>query len=128
MNQRLRLLKKSSKISEETYKLLRSSDGIAPRLYGLPKIHKEGVPLRPIVSFVNFPIQLIMFRATWLEFYLLLLVTQLNITVKNSQHFAKFIRGQTLDTDQMLVSLFTKIPVDLAIKVATNRLRYDDSL
>ena len=44
--------------------------------------------------------------------------------MKNSQHF---------DADQMLVlfdvvSLFTKTPVDLAIKVATNRLRYDDSL
>ena len=52
LNQRLLLLKKSNKISEETYKLLRSSDGLAPRLYGLPKIHKEGVPLRPIVSFV----------------------------------------------------------------------------
>ena len=49
LNQRLLLLKKSNKISEETYKLLRSSDGLAPRLYGLPKIHKEGVPLRPIV-------------------------------------------------------------------------------
>ena len=54
-------------------------------------------------------------------------------TVKNSQHFAEFIRGQTLDADHMLVSfdvvsLFTKIPVDLAIKVATNTLRYDDSL
>ena len=44
LNQRLLLLKKSSKISEETYKLLRFSDGLAPRLYGLPKIHKEGVP------------------------------------------------------------------------------------
>ena len=53
--------------------------------------------------------------------------------MKNSLHFAEFIRGQTLDADQMLVSfdvvsLFTKIPVDLAIKVATNGLRYDDSL
>ena len=51
--------------------------------------------------------------------------------VKNAQHFAEFIRGQTLDTDQMLVSfdvvsVFTKIP--LAINVVTNRLRYDDSL
>ena len=73
-----------------------------------------------------------MFRATWLEFYLLV-VGNTDNTVKNSQHFAEFIRGQTLDADQMLVSfdvvsLFTKIPVDLAIKVATNRLRYDDSL
>ena len=40
LNQRLLLLKKSNKISEETYKLLRSSDGLAPRLYGLPKIYK----------------------------------------------------------------------------------------
>ena len=49
--------------------------------------------------------------------------------MKNSQHFAEFIRGQTLDADQMLVSfdvvsLLTKIPVDLAIKVATNRLTF----
>ena len=53
--------------------------------------------------------------------------------MKSSQHFAEFIRDQTLDADKMLVpfdviSLFTKIPVDLAIKVATNRFRYGDSL
>ena len=45
LNQRLLLLKKSSRISEEMYKLLSSSDGLAPRLYGLSKIHKEGAPL-----------------------------------------------------------------------------------
>ena len=38
LNQRLLLLKKSNKISEVTYKMLRSSDGLSPRLYGLPKI------------------------------------------------------------------------------------------
>ena len=43
LNQWLIFLKKSSKISEETYKLLCSSDGLAPRLYGSPKTHKEGV-------------------------------------------------------------------------------------
>ena len=32
LNQRLLLLKKSNKVSEKTYKLLRSSDGLAPRL------------------------------------------------------------------------------------------------
>jgi hypothetical protein len=46
-------------------------------------------------------------------------------TVKNSCHFAEFVRGKTIKADQMLVSfyvvsLFTNIPVDLAIKVATN--------
>ena len=43
------------KISDSTYKMLYSSDGLCPRFYGLPKIHKPGIPLRPIVSFVNSP-------------------------------------------------------------------------
>jgi hypothetical protein len=51
-------------------------------------------------------------------------------TVKNSCHFAECVRGKTLKADQVLesfdvVSLFTNIPVDLAIKVATKRLRQD---
>jgi hypothetical protein len=54
-------------------------------------------------------------------------------TVKNSCHFAEFVRGKTLKADQVLVSfdvvsLFTNIPVDLAIKVATKRLRQDATL
>ena len=48
-------LKKAGKISDSTYKMLYSSDGLCPRLYGLSKIHKPGIPLRPIVSFVNSP-------------------------------------------------------------------------
>ena len=54
-------------------------------------------------------------------------------TVKNSCHFAEFVRGKTLKADQVLVSFdvvsfFTNIPVDLAIKVATKRLRQDATL
>ena len=48
-------LKKAGRISDSTYKMLYSSDGLCPRFYGLPKIHKPGIPLRPIVSFVNSP-------------------------------------------------------------------------
>ena len=36
-------------------KMSYSSDGLSPRFYGLPKIHKVGIPLRPIVSFMNSP-------------------------------------------------------------------------
>ena len=85
LNQRLLLLKKSGRISEETYKLLRSSDGLAPRLYGLPKIHKEGVPLRPIVSFVNSPAYNV---SRYLARVLSPVVGNTDNTVKNSQHFS----------------------------------------
>ena len=54
-------------------------------------------------------------------------------TVKNSCEFTDFIRDKTLDACEELVSfdvvsLFTKIPVDLAVKVAEERLREDASL
>ena len=73
-----------------------------------------------------------MFHAIWSEFYLPLLDNTQN-TVKNSSYFAKFMKGQYLDADQLLVSfdivsLFSKISVDLAIKVAKVRLRNDESL
>ena len=45
--------KKAGKISDYTYKMSYSSDGLCLRFYGLPKIYKPGISLRPIVSFVN---------------------------------------------------------------------------
>ena len=53
-------------------------------------------------------------------------------TVKNSCEFADFIRDKTLNACEELVSfdvvsLFTKIAVDLAVKVAEERLRDDAS-
>ena len=32
-----------------------SSSGLTPRIYGLPKVYKQDVPLRPIVSFYTSP-------------------------------------------------------------------------
>ena len=55
LNAKLLLLKKSNIISKATYEKLYSSDGLSPRFYGLPKIHKPEIPLKPIVSFVNSP-------------------------------------------------------------------------
>jgi len=48
------LLKKSS-LTEETRRQLRPAGSRPPRMYGLPKIHKEGIPLRPIVSNIGTP-------------------------------------------------------------------------
>lgn len=39
--------------SDSEYRFLLSTDGILPRAYGLPKIHKQEYPFRIIVSSVN---------------------------------------------------------------------------
>lgn len=51
LNEKLANLKRENKISDSLYNKLCSSDGLPLRFYGLPKIHKPGYPLRPIMSF-----------------------------------------------------------------------------
>ena len=55
MNDLLRSLKRSGAISSQLYSRLYSSAGKTPLLYGLPKVHKPGIPLRPIASFIHSP-------------------------------------------------------------------------
>ena len=105
--------KNAVKISDHTYKMLYSSDGLCPRFYGLPKIHKPGIPLRPIVSFVNSPTYAI---SGYLARILSPVVGNTDYTVKNSCEFADFTRDKTLNACEEsvsfdVVSLFTKIPV-----------------
>jgi hypothetical protein len=49
-------LRRQGEISDMLYYHLRNSSGITPLLYCLPKVHKSGLPLRPIVSFFSSPI------------------------------------------------------------------------
>jgi hypothetical protein len=130
LNAKLLLLRKSNIISKATYEKLYSSDGLSPRFHGLPKIHKPEIPFRLIVSFVNTPTYRV---SSFLAKILSPVVGNTENTVKNSCHFAEFVRGKSLKADQVLVSfdvvsLFTNIPIDLAIKVATKRLRQDATL
>lgn len=48
-------LKRQGKICEKAFKAIQSKDSALARFYGLLKIHKEGPPLRPIVSFRGTP-------------------------------------------------------------------------
>ena len=47
---KLRRIKKERKLDEGTYRSMYPTGCIPPKFYGLPKIHKTGTPLRPIVS------------------------------------------------------------------------------
>ena len=45
----------SGEIPDRLYHQLQSSSGLTPRIYGLPNIHKQDVPLCLIVSFYTSP-------------------------------------------------------------------------
>ena len=46
----LRRIKSEGRLEESTYKKMYPTGAGSPKLYGLPKIHKKEIPLRPIVS------------------------------------------------------------------------------
>ena len=50
LQQKLLSLQRSGNITQPLYRQLRPSNSKCPRFFGQPKIHKEDVPLRPIVA------------------------------------------------------------------------------
>ena len=50
INKELPAMKKKDEISEALYTRLRSTGAQPARLYGLAKVHKQGTPLRPVLS------------------------------------------------------------------------------
>ena len=46
----LRSIKTEGRLEDHTYQEMYPTGASSPKLYGLPKIHKKNIPLRPIVS------------------------------------------------------------------------------
>ena len=53
INSALLDMKKSSLLGEKNYQKLRSTGAQPDRLYGLAKVHKNGIPLRPVLSILG---------------------------------------------------------------------------
>jgi len=110
-------------ISKATYNSIYCSDGNIPRAYGLPKVHKPGFNYRIIISSVDSP--------TYQLAHFLHKIISKNINkpfshIDNSFQLIKKLKGTFLDTGYDLisldvVSLFTNIPIDLAMDSLTTR-------
>ena len=101
-----------------------------PKFYGLPKVHKPALPLRPIVASIN---SISYFISKYVANILKRYVGRTNYHVKNSVDFVKKIEGLEVPPSHRLVSfdvtaLFTSIPVSDALRAISNKLDSDKNL
>lgn len=111
-------IKSNNSVSSLHHKLIESSL-ITPRIYGLPKIHKEGAPLRPIVNTIGGPTYLL---AKFPALKLKPLVGRSEPFVKASASFIKELKDIKLSPKDTLVSfdvvsVYTCIPIKEAMEV-----------
>ena len=126
----LKMMKEERSIDDNTYKEVYPTGASAPKFYGLPKIHKEDVPLRPIVSSIG---SVTYGVAKELSTIWKPLVGNSSYHVNNSREFAEEIRNIKLERGECLTSfdvtaLYTSIPIADAIEVIQRRLEQDTEL
>lgn len=100
-------------------KNLKIHNAITPKIYGLPKIHKNDVPLRPIVSCIQSPFNLL---SKFLKNILNNIVYKNNYYIRDSIDLKEKIKDITIPQNYILVSLdvislYTSIPIKLVTKV-----------
>ncbi|BHF73361.1 hypothetical protein SprV_0401644200 [Sparganum proliferum] len=74
--------------------MARPQDTALARFYGLPKVHKDGAPLRPIMSLKGTPTYGL---AKWLFRRLKFLTAESDTTVSSSAQFLEKLKGKQLD-------------------------------
>ena len=102
-------------IEPKTAYFMKCYNGNLTKFYSLPKIYKEKLGWRPIVSMVGFPTYHL---ATMLSDILINLIGKTNTYVKDSWNFHSFIKNIEVPQEFVLVSfnivsVFSNIPVDL---------------
>ena len=87
-------------INDSEYKALYCSDGLLPRVYGLPKIHKPGCPLRIIVSSIGNPLYSL---ATYLHNMLFKTIPKADSYIKNSFQLVEKLKRLYITGDHKLI-------------------------
>ena len=99
-------------------------------MYGLPKVHKVAVPLRPIVSSIGS----VTYNASrFLADVLGAVVGKSPHHIKDTKQFVDTVKDLKLEPDEIIISyndvtaLFTSVPVDSAIEAISLHLEESDS-
>ncbi|BHF79964.1 hypothetical protein SprV_0702308800 [Sparganum proliferum] len=101
INATLWALENSSAITPTDRRMARPQDTALARFYGLPKVHKDGAPLRPIVSLKGTPTYGL---AKWLFRRLKFLTAESDTTVSSSAQFLEKPKGDlAIETIELLL-------------------------
>ena len=117
---------REGKIDDELLNKLKPIGSQPPRLHGLAKVHKNGVPVRPVLSMPGSPYHKIAQEvADWLS-----IVPEAQIN-SSSKKVCDNISTVNLDEDEVVISfdvssLYTNVPVQESIQLAADRLYSGD--
>ena len=117
-------------IEQQEYFKLKPTGKQPPRFYGLPKIHKDGIPVRPIISHTGTPLhEISKYIANILKPYDKLKEQHTH----SSKLFSTFICQQKIKPDEIMVSfdvtsLYTTIPINQALLIIKDLLEHDNKL
>ena len=126
----LKSIKTEGGIDESTFKRLYPTGAGSPKFYGLPKVHKEGTILRPIVSSIG---AVTYSTSKELSRILKPLVGKSPHHIHNNQDFMEHLKGIQLGPNEVMVSydvraLFTSVPIQAALEVIEKLLKEDTGL
>ena len=122
----IRYLKGKGAITNEDYQRIYPTSAVTPTMYGLPKVHKDGTPLRPnLASTGSFNHEC----AKWLSDVLSPLRSD-STNLKDTFSFIDKVKNFSLNDSVMysfdVVSLFTNIPLQFTLQLILDTIFKDN--